>query len=85
MGFYVNCLSAEIHTDPFFHGDGGSGSRLSMLRCVCVFVCLCVGYGCVLMSIFFRGGFLSSQKRGGDEYIYIPVHMLVIAALSCTI
>ena len=23
MGFYVNCVSAEIHTDPFFHGVGG--------------------------------------------------------------
>lgn len=36
MGFYVNCLSAEILTDPFFHRAGGFGTCYTMV-CFCVY------------------------------------------------
>lgn len=42
MGFSVNCLSAEIHTDPFFHGAGGGGgggvATVCCVGCVCFYV-----------------------------------------------
>lgn len=56
MGFYVKCLSAEIHTDPFFHRAGGFGSC-----CDVVFVCVCVC--CVLMSVYL----FSTARCGGRQ------------------
>lgn len=48
MGFYVNCLSAEIHTDPFFHGAGGFWELLQYrVLFVCVFMCMCVLCLCI--------------------------------------
>lgn len=47
IGFYVNCLSAEMHTDPFFHRAGGVWELLRYGVCsVCMLclhanVCLC--------------------------------------------
>lgn len=39
MGFYVNCLSAEIHTDPFFHGAEDMGMGVATVwYVVCVFL-----------------------------------------------
>ena len=51
MGFYVNCLSAEIHTDPFFHGAGGFWELLQYAALV-VCVCMCVIWLCINIYLF---------------------------------
>lgn len=53
MGFYVNCLSAEIHTDPFFHGTGGGLELLQYdVLFVCVCMCMCVLCLCINVNLF---------------------------------
>ena len=67
MGFYVNCLSAEIHTDPFFHGAGGVLGVATVRRAVCV--CVCVLCLCINAYLF---GLLSQicGKTGMHTYLY---------------
>lgn len=70
IGFYVNCLSAEIHTDPFFHGAGGFWELLQYrVLFVCVFMCMCVL--CLCINVYLFG--LQSQiwgKTGINTYLY---------------
>lgn len=78
MGFYVNCLSAEIHTDPFFHGAGGFGELLQyavLFVCVCMCLCSVSVYQCLLI-------WSPEPDLREDGHKYIPVHTLVIRALS---
>lgn len=53
MGFYVNCLSAEIHTDPFFHGTG-QGVGFELLQYDVLFVCasMCMYVLCLSINVY---------------------------------
>lgn len=78
MGFYVNCLSAEIHTDPFLHRAGDVRIPVATVwhvACVCLYVYMCAASVCL---------FICSAKAnlGEEKHKYILVHMLVIRALA---
>lgn len=69
MGFYVNCLSAEMHADPFFHGARGVWE---LLQCGVLFVCVYIWIFLRLCVNVYLFGVPSKiwGKTGMNTYLY---------------